>query len=96
MTTSWKPPPPKPILYVNGSAEAERARRMLEAYDIDFETRTADAPAVMLHWNGETYTDVFGVADFLAMAGRAVPSLRKTDRRRDEAIPGTRIPLEWG
>src|SRR5262245_6969398 len=70
VATAWESPPPKPVLYVNDSAEAERARRLLEAYDIDFETRTADAPAVMLEWNGETFTDIFGVADFLAVAGR--------------------------
>jgi hypothetical protein len=90
-------PPPKPVLYVNGSAEAEHARRLLEAYDIDFETQATDAPAVMLEWNGETFTDLFGVADFLAVAGRAVPALRKTGRpRSDEATPGTRIPLDLG
>jgi hypothetical protein len=94
---AWESPPPKPVFYVNGSAEAEQGRRLLETYDIDFETRAADGPAIALQWNGETFTDIFGIADFLAMAGRAVPSLRKTRRaRRDEAIPGTRIPLEWG
>ncbi len=37
---------------------------MLEAYDIDFETRVADAAAVMPQWNGKTFTDIFGVTDF--------------------------------
>jgi hypothetical protein len=97
VAAAWESPPPKPVLCVNGSAEAERARRLLETYDIDFETRATDGPAIALQWNGETFTDIFGIADFLAMAGRAVPSLRKTGRaRRDEAIPGTRIPLERG
>jgi hypothetical protein len=94
LTVRWERPPPRPILYVNGSAEADEARALLEAYDIDFEIRPAHGPAVELEWNGETFTDLFGVADFLAMAGRVVPSLRKTGhRRRDEAVPGTRIPL---
>jgi hypothetical protein len=90
----WEAPPPRPVLYLNRSPEAERARSMLDAYDIDYETQPVDAPAVTLHWNGETFTDIFGVADFLAVAGRAVPALRKTGRHRDEAIPGTRIPLD--
>jgi hypothetical protein len=91
---SWQLPPPRPILYVNASPESERARALLEEYDIDFETRSTDEPAVTLHWNGQTFTDIFGIADFLAMAGRVVPTLRKTGRRRrDEASPGTRIPL---
>jgi hypothetical protein len=90
----WQPPPPRPVLYVNASSEAEQARMLLEEYDIDFETRSTNGPAIELHWNGQTFTDIFGVADFLAMAGRVVPALRKTGRRRrDEAPPGTRIPL---
>ena len=85
---------PKPVLYVNDSMEAEQARALRDAYDIAFETRPSDGPAIELHWNGQTFTDIFGVADFLAMAGRVVPSLRKTGRRRrDEASPGMRIPL---
>ena len=90
---SWQPPPPRPVLYVNASPEAEKARALLEKYDIDFETRSTDGLAVTLHWNGQTFTDIFGIADFLAMAGRVVPALRKTGRRRDEAPPGTMIPL---
>jgi hypothetical protein len=87
--------PAKPVLYVNDSVEAEQARALLDAYDIAFETRPSEEPAIELHWNGQTFTDLFGVADFLAMAGRVVPSLRKTGRRRrDEASPGMRIPLE--
>jgi hypothetical protein len=90
----WQPPPPRPVLYVNASSEAEQARMLLDEYDIDFETRSTNGPAIELHWNGQTFTDIFGVADFLAMAGRVVPALRKTGRRRrHEAPPGTRIPL---
>jgi hypothetical protein len=97
VASMWTPPPPKPVLYVSASPESERARALLEAYDIDFETRPAAGPSVSLYWNGETFTDIFGVADFLAMAGRVVPALRKTGRpRRDEATPGTRIPLAAG
>jgi hypothetical protein len=91
---SWQPAPPRPVLYINASPEAEEARALLEEYDIDFETRSTDGPAVTLRWNEQTFTDIFGIADFLAMAGRVVPALRKTGRRRrDEAPPGTRIPL---
>ena len=90
----WEAPPPRPVLHMNTSAEAEEARALLEAYDVDFETRRGNGPAVELEWNGQTFTDLFGVADFLAMAGRVVPSLRRTGRRRrDEASPGTWIPL---
>jgi len=90
----WERPPPRPVLYANTSPEAEEARALLQRYDIDFDTRRTDGPAIELVWNGTTFTDLFGVADFLAMAGRAVPALRKTGRRRcDEASPGTRIPL---
>jgi hypothetical protein len=53
---SWESPPPKPVLEMNASTEAEATR-----------------PA--------------------CMAGRAVPSLRKTGRRyREEAPRGTGIP----
>jgi hypothetical protein len=44
---------------VNASSEVEQARALLEEYDIDFETRSADGPAVTLHWNGQTFTDIF-------------------------------------
>jgi len=68
---------------------------MLGAYDIDFKTRAADGPAVMLQWNGKTFTDIFGGTDFLAMAGRA--GCRRSGRR---VAPGptrprrARAPLE--
>ena len=32
---------------------------------------------VRLEWNGETFSDLFGIADFIATAGRALPELRK-------------------
>jgi hypothetical protein len=90
----WEPPAPRPVLYANTSAEAEKARALLQEQDIDFETRRTNGPTIELVWNGQTFTDLFGVADFLAMAGRAVPSLRKTGRRRpDEASPGTLVTL---
>jgi hypothetical protein len=49
----WQPPPPRPVLYVNASSEAEQARMLLDEYDIDFETRSTNGPAIELHWNGQ-------------------------------------------
>ena len=55
--------------------------------------RRTDAPMVRLEWNGETFSDLFGIADFIAMAGRALPELRK-DHQAPAEVPGTRIRLE--
>jgi hypothetical protein len=49
---------------------------------------------VSLHWNGTTYTDLFGIADFLMFAGRlSLPGMRTRDRTEDGELPGSRICL---
>jgi hypothetical protein len=49
-------------------------------------------PQPVLEMNASTEAEAARPA---RMAGRAVPSLRKTDRRyREKAPPGTGIPLE--
>ena len=53
-------PPPKPTLYLNGTKDAHWAKGLLEKYAIDFEERQTSDPFVSLHWNGTTYTDLFG------------------------------------
>jgi hypothetical protein len=90
--TSWQPPLPKPILYANDSKEADEAKALLERYDIDFEVRKTREPLLALQWKHHTYTDIFGIADFIMFAGRLLPELRKGGRG-DQAIPGTRVPL---
>ncbi len=89
---SWQPLLPKPILYTNDSTEAENAKALLEKYGIDFEVRETRDPLVVLHWNHLTYTDIFGIADFIMFAGRLLPELRKGDKG-DDALPGTVVPL---
>jgi hypothetical protein len=67
---------------------------LLEQYAIDFEERHTSDPFVTLHWNGTTYTDLFGIADFLMFAGRLpLPGMRAQDRTEDGELPGSRIPL---
>ena len=66
------------------------------------ETRAGGVPAVMLQWKGETFTDILGVADFLApggpsgafapVGGAFAPEDRSPSPRR--AAPGTRMPRE--
>jgi hypothetical protein len=91
---SWTDPPPKPMLCMNETKDARWAKDLLEKYAIDFEQcHTAD-PFVSLHWNGTTYTDVFGIADFLMFAGRlSLPEMRTRDRAADGELPGSRIRL---
>ena len=87
-------PPPKPTLYMNGTKDAHRAKRLLEQYGIDFVERHTPDPFVSLHWNGTTYTDLFGIADFLMFAGRlSLPRMRTRDGRDNGELPGSRIPL---
>jgi hypothetical protein len=88
---SWQPLP-KPILYANDSKEADEAKALLERYEIDFEVRETREPLIALQWKHHTYTDIFGIADFIMFAGRLLPELRKGGRG-DQAIPGTRVPL---
>jgi hypothetical protein len=90
--TSWQPPLPKPILYANDSKEADEAKALLERYNIDFEVRETREPLIALKWQHHTYTDIFGIADFIMFAGRLLPELRKGGRG-DQAIPGTMVPL---
>ena len=79
---------PKPTLYLNGTKDAHRAKGLLEKYAIDFEERHTPEPFVSLHWNGTTYTDLFGIADFLMFAGRlSLPGMRTRDRTDDGAAP---------
>jgi hypothetical protein len=89
---SWQPPLPKPILYANNSKEADEAKALLDRYDIDFEVRETREPLIALQWKHHTYTDIFGIADFIMFAGRLLPELRK-GARGGQAIPGTRVPL---
>lgn len=90
--TSWQPLLPKPILYANDSREADEAEALLERYGIDFEVQETRDPLIALHWKHHTYTDIFGIADFIMFAGRLLPELRNRDPG-DQAIPGTRVPL---
>ena len=86
--------PSRPILYVNQTRDAEKARAMLRAYAIDFEEQATTAPFVSLHWNGIVYTDVFGIADFLMFAGRLpIEGVRTGAARSDGKVPGSPIPL---
>ena len=85
---NWTDPPPKPTLYLNGTKDARWARGLLEKYAIDFEERHTPEPFVSLRWNGTTYTDLFGIADFLMFAGRlSLPGMRTRDRTDDGAAP---------
>jgi hypothetical protein len=79
---------------MNDTKDARRARRLLEKHGIDFEEcRTSDS-AVSLYWNGTTYTDVFGVADFLMFAARLpLPGMGRPGRPADGEVPGSRIRL---
>ena len=86
--------PSWPILYVNQTRDAEKARAMLRAYDIDVEERPTTDPFVSLHWNGIVYTDVFGIADFLMFAGRLpIEGVRTGAARSDGKLPGSPISL---
>lgn len=87
-------PPPKPTLRTNGTKDARWAKHLLERYAIDYEERHTSDPFVSLRWNGTTYTDLFGIADFLMFAGRlSLPGTRTKDRAEDGELPGSRIPL---
>ena len=91
---SWTDPPPKPTLGMNGTKDARWAKDLLEKYAIDFEQRHTSDPFVSLQWNGTTYTDLFGIADFLMFAGRLfLPGMRTRDRAEDGELPGSRIRL---
>ena len=91
---SWTDPPPKPTLCMNGTTDARWAKDLLEKYAIDFEQRHTSDPFVSLHWNGTTYTDLLGIADFLMFAGRlSLPGMRTRDRAADSELPGSRIRL---
>jgi hypothetical protein len=91
---SWTDPPPRPTLYLNGTKDACWAKGLLEQYAIDFEERHTSDPFVSLHWNGTTYTDLFGIADSLMFAGRlSLPGMRTRDRTADGELPGSRIRL---
>jgi hypothetical protein len=91
---SWTDPPPKPTLYLNGTKAAHSAKGLLEKYAIDFEERHTSDPFVSLHWNGTTYTDLYGIADFLMFDGRlSLPGMRTRDRAEDGELPGSRIRL---
>jgi hypothetical protein len=86
---NWTDPPPKPTLSVNGTKDALWAKGPLERYAIDFEERHTPDPFVSLHWNGRTYTDLFGIADFLMFAGRlSLPGMRTRDGTDDGELPG--------
>ena len=61
-------PPPKPTLYLNGTKDAHWAKGLLRSMRSTSRSVTSD-PFVSLHWNGTTYTDLFGIADFLMFAG---------------------------
>jgi hypothetical protein len=91
---SWTDPPPKPTLYRNGTKDARWAKGLLEKYAIDCEERHTSDPFVSLHWNGTSYTDPVGIADFLMFAGRlSLPGMRTRDRTADGELPGSRICL---
>ena len=91
---NWTDPPPRPTLYLNGTKDAHWAKGLFEKYAIDFEERHTSDPFVSLHWNGTTYTDLFGIADFLMFAGRlSLPGMRTRDRTADGELPGSRIRL---
>ncbi len=84
----------KPTLCMNGTKDARWAKDLLEKYGIDFEQRHTSDPFVSLHWNGTTYTDLFGIVDFLMFAGRlSLPDMRTRDRAADGELPGSRIRL---
>jgi hypothetical protein len=86
--------PPSRRLYLNGTQDARCAKDLLEKYAIDFEERHTSDPFVSLHWNGTTYTDLYGIADFLMFAGRlSLPGMRTRDRTEDGELPGSRIRL---
>jgi hypothetical protein len=79
---------------MNGSKNARWAKDLLEKYAIAFEERQTSDPFVSLHWNGTTYTDLLGIADFLMFAGRlSLPGMRTRDRTADGELPGSRIRL---
>jgi hypothetical protein len=84
-------PPAKPTLCLNGTKDAHWAKGLLEKDAIDFEERHTSDPFVPLHWNGTTYTDLFGIADFLMFAGRlSLPGMRTRDRTEDRRVEVTR------
>lgn len=94
MTVKLTDPPPKPTLYMNRTTDAQRAKSLLEQYGIDFVEHQTPDPSVSLHWNGITYTGLFGIADFLMFAGRlSLPGMRKRARTENGELPGSRIPL---
>ena len=91
---NWIDPPLRPTLYLNGTKDAHWAKGLFQKYAIDFEERHTSNPFVSLHWNGTTYTDLYGIADFLMFAGRlSLPGMRTRDRTADGELPGSRIRL---
>ena len=91
---AWTDPPARPMLHTNGTKDARWAKGLLEKYAIDFEERHTSDPFVSLRWNGTTYTDLFGIADFLMFAGRlSLRGMRTRDRTEDGELPGSRIGL---
>jgi hypothetical protein len=91
---SWTAPPPKPTLFMNETRDASSAKGLLERYAIDFEERQTTDPLVSLRWNGMTYTDLFGIVDFLQFAGRlSLPGTGTRDRADGGELPGSRIRL---
>ena len=79
---------------MNGTKDARWAKNLLEKYAIDFEERYTPDPFVSLHWNGTTYTDLFGIADFLKCVGRlSLSGMRTRDRAENGELPGSRIRL---
>jgi hypothetical protein len=79
---------------MNGTKDAHSAKGLLEKYAIDFEERDTSDPFVSLHWNETTYTDLYGIADFLMFAGRlSLLGMRTRDKTEDGELPGSRIRL---
>jgi hypothetical protein len=79
---------------MNETKDARWVKGLLERYAIDFEGRHTSHPFVSLHWNGTTYTDLLGIADFLMFAGRlSLPGMRTRDRTEGGELPGSRIRL---
>lgn len=88
----------KPVLRLNDSDEAERARALLDANDVEFELRDAAAPGVSLEWNGILYQGLFGVADFVMFVARLpIAGIRSSDRAADGRPTGSliEIPALW-
>lgn len=84
----------KPILQVDDSGEAARARELLEAHDVDYEVGETTTSGVSLEWNSVVYQGFIGVADFVMFVGRLpLPGVRKPGRPGDGRLPGEPVPL---